>query len=68
LRLFETSNPPADRGLQSALDGEILARSDSAGASHDLVFACREARSRFSLGYAIGVPVREGILALPGQA
>jgi Transposase DDE domain group 1 len=31
--------PPA------ALDGEILARSDSAGASHDLADACREQRS-----------------------
>ena len=29
---------------QSALDGEILARSDSAGASHDLADACRETR------------------------
>ncbi len=33
---------------QSALDGEILARSDSAGASHDFAFACRETRIRFS--------------------
>jgi hypothetical protein len=35
---------------QAALDGEILARSDSAGASHDFAFACRETRIRFSLG------------------
>jgi Transposase DDE domain group 1 len=53
---------------ESALDGEILARSDSAGASHDFAFACRETRIRFSLGYAIGAPVREAILALPERA
>jgi hypothetical protein len=35
---------------ESALDGEILARSDSAGASHDFAFGCRETRIRFSLG------------------
>jgi hypothetical protein len=33
-----------------ALDGEILARSDSAGASHDLADACRECDVRFSFG------------------
>ncbi len=53
---------------QSALDGEILARSDSAGASHDFAFACRETRIRFSLGYAIGAPVRQAILALSETA
>jgi len=53
---------------QSALDGEILARSDSAGASHDFAFACRETRIRFSLGYAMHAPVREAILALPERA
>ena len=47
----------------SALDGEILARSDSAGASHDFADACRETDIRFSLGYAIKQPVREAILA-----
>jgi hypothetical protein len=52
---------------QSALDGEILARSDSAGASHDFASGCRETRIRFSLGYAINATVREQILAL-GQA
>ncbi len=52
---------------QSALDGEILARSDSAGASHDFAFGCRECRIRFSLGYAIDERVRKAILAL-GQA
>jgi hypothetical protein len=49
---------------ESALDGEILARSDSAGASHDFAGACRETRIRFSLGYAINQTVREQILAV----
>ena len=49
---------------ESALDGEILARSDSAGASHDFAGACRETRIRFSVGYAINQTVREQILAL----
>jgi Transposase DDE domain group 1 len=53
---------------QSALDGEILARSDSAGASHDFAFACRETRTRFSLGYALDARVREAILKLPQTA
>jgi hypothetical protein len=48
---------------ESALDGDILARSDSAGASHDFAFGCREARIRFSLGYPINANVREQILA-----
>jgi hypothetical protein len=47
----------------SALDGAILARSDSAGASHAFAAACRETRIRFSLGYPIGEPVRQAILA-----
>jgi Transposase DDE domain group 1 len=47
----------------SALDGPILARSDSAGASHAFAAACRETRIRFSLGYPIGEPVRQAILA-----
>lgn len=53
---------------QSALDGDILARSDSAGASHDFAFSCRETRIRFSLGYPINVTVREQILALGEDA
>ena len=52
---------------ESALDGEILARSDSAGASHEFAGACRETRLRFSLGYPINQTVREQILAL-GEA
>ena len=53
---------------ESALDREILARSDSAGASHDFAGACRETRIRFSLGYAINQTVREQILALEEDA
>jgi hypothetical protein len=53
---------------KSALDGEILARSDSAGASHDFAASCRETRIRFSLGYAINATVREQILALGEDA
>src|SRR5271155_1389876 len=47
---------------ESTLDGEILARSDSAGASHDFASACRECRIHFSLGYAINQALREQIL------
>ena len=53
---------------RAALDGEILARSDAAGASHEFAFACRETRIRFSVGYAIQQPVRRAILALAESA
>src|SRR5271154_6614955 len=49
----------------SALDGEILARSDSAGASHELADACRECDMRFSFGYPLTEPVRQAVLSLP---
>jgi hypothetical protein len=65
LRVFELALaqlPPA------ALDGPILARSDSAGASHALADACRETRVRFSFGYAMTDAVREAILTLPETA
>jgi hypothetical protein len=51
-----------------ALDGPILARADSAGASHDFAFACRETDIRFSLGYPVYAPVREQILKLGESA
>jgi hypothetical protein len=54
--------PPA------ALERPILARSDSAGASHVLADACRETDVRFSFGYAMDERVREAILALPERA
>jgi len=53
---------------QSALDGEILARSDSAGASHELADACRECDIRFSFGYPLTEPVRQALLELPESA
>jgi hypothetical protein len=53
---------------QAALDGPILARADSAGASHAFADACRETRIRFSLGYGLTEAVRAAIVALPEQA
>jgi Transposase DDE domain group 1 len=53
---------------QDALDGEILARADSAGASHEFADACRETRIRFSLGYPLTEPVRRAIPSLPEHA
>jgi hypothetical protein len=50
LDLFELALEQLPR---DALDGPILARSDSAGASHALADACRETAVRFSFGYAI---------------
>jgi hypothetical protein len=50
------------------LDGEILARSDSAGASHDLADACRETRIRFSFGYPLTEPVRQALASLEESA
>jgi hypothetical protein len=52
----------------SALDGEILARSDSAGASHDLADACRECDVRFSFGYQLTEPVRQALQSLEESA
>jgi hypothetical protein len=51
-----------------ALEGPILARSDSAGASHALAEACRETRVGFSFGHAIDERVRAAVLALPERA
>ncbi len=53
---------------QSALEGEILARADGAGASHDFADACRETDVRFSLGFQIHQGVREAILGLGKRA
>jgi hypothetical protein len=53
---------------QAALDGPILARADSAGASHAFAGACRETGIRFSLGYGLTEPVRQAIVALPENA
>jgi Transposase DDE domain group 1 len=51
-----------------ALEGDILARADAAGANHRFAAACRETRIRFSLGYSITEPVREAIRTLSGRA
>ena len=51
-----------------ALEGPILVRSDSAGASHAFAAACRETRARFSFGYALTEGVRAAILALSERA
>ncbi len=53
---------------QRALDGETLARSDSAGASHELAGACRECDLRVSFGYPLADPVRQALLSLPESA
>jgi hypothetical protein len=47
LDLFELALEQLPR---EALDGPILARSDSAGASHALADACRETAVRLSFG------------------
>jgi hypothetical protein len=65
LEVFEAALEQLPR---AALDGPILARSDSAGASHALADACRETDVRFSFGYAIDERVRAAILALPEAA
>ena len=52
----------------TALDGEILARSDSAGASHELADTCRETGIRFSFGYPLTEPVRQALLCLAESA
>ena len=53
---------------ESALEKAMLARSDSAGASHDFASGCRECDIRFSLEYPINATVREQILALAERA
>jgi hypothetical protein len=65
LELFELALEQLPR---QALEGPILARSDSAGASHALAEACRETGVRFSFGYAMDERVRAAILALPERA
>jgi hypothetical protein len=50
------------------LDGEILVRADTGGATHAFCADCREADIRFSVGYELNETVRAAILALPGVA
>ncbi len=47
---------------------EILLRTDSAGAAHELVDWCREGRIGFSVGFDLTEPIRTAILALPLDA
>ena len=49
----------------SHLERPMLARSDSAGATHEFAAALRETGVRFSLGYGLSEATREAILALP---
>ena len=46
-------------------DAEILVRTDSAGATHELLGFCREHRLRYSVGYELSDPVRAAILKIP---
>jgi Transposase DDE domain group 1 len=46
----------------------ILLRSDSSGASHDLLHAAHELEVFFSVGFDLTEPVREAILATPESA
>ena len=47
---------------------ELLLRVDSAGASHELLDWCREARIGFSVGYDLTETVRAAILQIPDHA
>jgi hypothetical protein len=47
---------------------EILVRTDTAGATHDLLGFCREHRLRYSVGYELSDPVRDAILKIPENA
>jgi hypothetical protein len=47
---------------------EILVRTDSAGATHDVMDFCREHRLRFSAGFELTDPVRDAILKIPETA
>ena len=47
---------------------EMLVRTDSAGATHDLLDFCREHRLRYSVGYELTDPVRAAILKIPEDA
>ena len=47
---------------------EILVRTDSAGATHDVMDFCREHRLRFSAGFELTDAVRAAILKVPDHA
>ncbi len=50
-----------------AAEVEVVLRTDSAGASHDLLEWAREGRVRFSVGFDLTEPVREAIAAIPDE-
>lgn len=52
---------PAD----ARADGALLARADTAGATHDFARALRERKLRFSLGYPVQEQVGEAAVSLP---
>jgi hypothetical protein len=52
----------------AAEERRIVARTDSAGATHAFLSTCRELGVRFSVGLPIDEPLREAILALPDEA
>ncbi len=45
-------------------EAEIVLRCDSAGATHQLIDACRDARIGFSVGFDLTEPVRQAILTI----
>ena len=47
---------------------EMLLRADCAGATHELIDWCRDARIGFSVGYDLTEPVRAAILKAPANA
>jgi hypothetical protein len=49
-------------------DIDLLLRVDSAGACHELLDWCRDARIRYSVGYDLTETVREAILRIPASA
>jgi hypothetical protein len=46
---------------------EIVLRADSAGASHELLDWCREARIRYSVGYELNETIRTQVLEIPDE-
>jgi hypothetical protein len=60
--------PVKPKGLDPANGVEMLARADSAGATHDFLNGLREAGIEFSVGFVITEDVRSAILALPESA
>jgi hypothetical protein len=52
----------------AALDGEIIARVDGAGATHEFTHWCRDAQIRFSVGSALTQDVLSAALIIGDQA